>query len=179
MKTGKQSKGLIHVYIGDGKGKTSSAVGLSVRAAGRNRRVVFAQFLKSEATGELRSLETLGIRVIRSTRRLGFTFQMDEQLKAACRDEQRSLLDRVRAALADGGVDLLVLDEVIDALNTGMLDEGDLRSLVENKPGELELVLTGRCPPPWIRDAADYLSEIRKVKHPFDRGIKARIGVEK
>ncbi|MDR2110064.1 MAG: cob(I)yrinic acid a,c-diamide adenosyltransferase, partial [Spirochaetaceae bacterium] len=72
MKAGKQSTGLIHVYIGDGKGKTSSAVGLSVRAAGRDKRVVFAQFLKSEATGELRSLETLGITVIRSTLRLGF-----------------------------------------------------------------------------------------------------------
>jgi cob(I)alamin adenosyltransferase len=73
----------------------------------------------------------------------------------------------------------LVLDEVIDAVNTRMLDEGEVRSLVENKVPELELVLTGRQPPQWLLDRADYVSDIQKMKHPFDRGITARIGIEK
>ncbi|MDR2632888.1 MAG: cob(I)yrinic acid a,c-diamide adenosyltransferase [Treponema sp.] len=170
--------GLIHLYIGDGKGKTTAAVGLSVRAAGRDKQVLFAQFLKSSLTGELRSLEKLGVRVIRSTLAFGFTHQMNEETQARCRAEQGQILDRVREALY-GEADLLVLDEVLDALTTGMLDEGDLRSLVESKASELELVLTGRNPPAWLLDAADYVSEIKKRKHPYDRGVPARIGIER
>lgn len=177
--------GLIHLYIGNGKGKTTAAVGLSVRAVGRDKQVLFAQFLKSSFTGELRSLERLGVRVIRSTLALGFTHQMNEETKARCRAEQGQILGRIQEALygetRGAGTeepDLVVLDEVLDAVNTGMLDEGDLRSLVETKPSALELVLTGRNPPAWLLDAADYVSEIKKVKHPYDRGIPARIGVE-
>jgi cob(I)alamin adenosyltransferase len=171
--------GLIHLYIGDGKGKTTASLGLSLRAAGRDKTVVVAQFLKTGTTGELISLEKLGIRVIRSTVKLGFTHRMDESARNRCEEEQRRILGLVLEALAAGGVDLLVLDEVLDAVNTGMLDEGELRSLVENKAPELELVITGRQPPPWLMDRADYVSEIKKIKHPFDRGIPARIGIEK
>jgi cob(I)alamin adenosyltransferase len=171
--------GLIHVYIGDGKGKTTASLGLSLRAAGRDKTVVFAQFLKTGATGELRSLEKLGIPVIRSAVALGFTHRMDAQAKILCGEEQRRVLDRVLEVLSAGKIDLLVLDEVIDAVNAGMLDEGEFRSLVEHKPPELELVLTGRQPPEWLMDRADYVSEIKKIKHPFDRGINARIGIEK
>jgi cob(I)alamin adenosyltransferase len=171
--------GLIHVYIGNGKGKTTASLGLSLRAAGRDKTVVFAQFLKTGTTGELASLEKLGIPVIRSTVKLGFTHRMDAQAKVLCGEEQRRILDRVLEALAAGEVDLLVLDEVIDAVNAGMLDEGEFRSLVENKAPELELVLTGRQPPGWLIEKADYVSEIKKIKHPFDRGISARTGIEK
>jgi cob(I)alamin adenosyltransferase len=171
--------GLLHVYIGDGKGKTTASIGLSVRAAGRDKNVIFTQFLKSGTTGEQQALEKLGVQVIRSTIPLGFTHQMDEEEKNLCRNEQRKILGRVREALRAGKIDLVVLDEVIDALNTNMLDEDELRSFIENKPEELELALTGRCPPEWITDRADYVSEIKKVKHPFDRGIQARAGIEK
>jgi cob(I)alamin adenosyltransferase len=171
--------GLIHVYIGDGKGKTTASIGLCVRAAGRDKNVLFAQFLKSGTTGEEQSLKKLGVEVIRSTIHLGFTHQMNEEEKAACRNEQQKILGRVREAIEAGKIDLAVLDEVIDALNTNMLDEADLRSFVENKPEEVELVLTGRRPAAWILDAADYISDIKKIKHPFDRGIQARIGIEK
>ncbi|MDR3116149.1 MAG: cob(I)yrinic acid a,c-diamide adenosyltransferase [Treponema sp.] len=178
--------GLIHLYIGDGKGKTTAAVGLSVRAAGRDKQVLFAQFLKSSFTGELGSLEKLGVRVIRSTLALGFTHQMNEETRARCKAEQRQILEKIRAALYGetrepgiGEPDLVVLDEALDAVNTGMLDEGDLRSLVETKAPALELVLTGRNPPLWLLDAADYVSEIKKIKHPYDRGIPARLGIER
>jgi cob(I)alamin adenosyltransferase len=177
--------GLIHLYIGDGKGKTTAAVGLSVRAVGRDKQVLFAQFLKSSFTGELFALEKLGVRVIRSTLVLGFTHQMNEETKARCKAEQGQILGTIKETLyretrGDGieDPDLVVLDEVLDAINTGMLDEEDLRSLVETKPSALELVLTGRNPPAWLLDAADYVSEIKKVKHPYDRRIPARIGIE-
>ncbi|MDR2394792.1 MAG: cob(I)yrinic acid a,c-diamide adenosyltransferase [Treponema sp.] len=170
--------GLIHLYIGDGKGKTTAAVGLSVRAVGRDKQVLFAQFLKTSITGELGSLEKLGVMVIRSTLVLGFTHQMDKEAKGRCRAEQGQILGRIREAL-EGEADLVVLDEVLDAVNTGMLDEEDLRSFVETKPPELELVLTGRNPPAWLLDAADYVSEIKKLKHPYDRGIPARVGIER
>ncbi|MDR0589177.1 MAG: cob(I)yrinic acid a,c-diamide adenosyltransferase [Spirochaetaceae bacterium] len=170
---------LTHLYIGDGKGKTTASIGLSVRAAGRDKTVVFAQFLKTETTGELASLEKLGIRVIRSTVRLGFTHRMDESARSRCGEEQRRILGLVLEALSATTVDLVVLDEVIDALNARMLDEGEVRSLVENKGPELELVLTGRNPPQWLIEKADYVSEIKKIKHPFDRGIRVRTGVEK
>jgi cob(I)alamin adenosyltransferase len=168
--------GLLHLYIGNGKGKTTAAVGLSVRAAGRDQQVVFAQFLKSGPTGELRSLEKLGIPVIRSAIQLGFTFQMDEETKIRCRAEQAHLMEQALEQLKTGKVDLLVLDEVIDAVNTGMLDEGTFRSFVEK--ADVELALTGRDPPAWLVEKADYVSEIRKVKHPYDRGIPARKGIE-
>jgi cob(I)alamin adenosyltransferase len=169
--------GLVHVYIGDGKGKTTAAIGLSVRAAGRDMQVVVAQFLKSGASGELRSLEKLGIPVIRSELQLGFTFQMDEETRVRCRKEQEHILERVRERFKSGRVDLIVLDEVIDALHTGMLDEAEFRSFVETCGAEL--ALTGRNPPGWLIEKADYVSEVRKVKHPYDRGIHARIGIEK
>jgi cob(I)alamin adenosyltransferase len=187
--------GLVHVYIGDGKGKTTASVGLSVRAAGRDKKVVFAQFLKSGVTGELRSFETLGIPVIRSEIHLGFTHQMDEAAKAACTAEQQKVWRRVQemvqtgissaaspgtsSAASPGPVDLLVLDEVLDAINMKMLDELELRSFIENKPEDLEVVITGRNPSEWLMERADYFTEMKKIKHPYNRGIKARIGIEK
>jgi cob(I)alamin adenosyltransferase len=179
--------GLVHVYIGDGKGKTTASVGLSVRAAGRDKRVVFAQFLKSGVTGELRSLETLGIPVIRSEIPLGFTHQMDEAARAACTAEQQKVWRRVQemvqtgtsSAASPGPVDLLVLDEILDAINMKMLEELELRSFIENKPEDLEVVITGRNPSEWLMERADYFTEMKKIKHPYNRGIKARIGIEK
>jgi cob(I)alamin adenosyltransferase len=169
--------GLVHLYIGDGKGKTTAAIGLSVRAAGRGKTVVFAQFLKTENSGELASMEKLGIRVIRSTLRLGFTYQMDENTRGLCREEQgRIMAEAVKAA---EGADLLILDEVLDAVYTEMLEEGKLRSFTEHRGPVLELVITGRNPPAWLLEGADYVSEIKKIRHPYDQGIQARIGIER
>ena len=111
-------KGLIHLYIGDGKGKTTAVVGLSVRACGRNKKVVFAQFLKSGVTGELESLEKLGIKIIRSTKQFGFTHLMDEETRKACRAEHEDIINRINAELKSEDIDLLVLDEILDAVNT-------------------------------------------------------------
>jgi cob(I)alamin adenosyltransferase len=171
--------GLIHIYAGNGKGKTTAAVGLCVRAAGRGKKIIFAQFLKTQDTGELYSFEKLGITVIRSTIRLGFTNTMDDEARKLCGDEQKKIVEEIRERLSRGTVDLLVLDEVLDAVNTNMLDEAELRSLIGNKPEELEIVLTGRNPAPWLAEAADYFSDVQKVKHPYDRDVKARVGIER
>jgi cob(I)alamin adenosyltransferase len=168
---------MIHIYTGDGKGKTTAAVGLAVRAAGSGMTVVFAQFIKSMPSGELNSLEKLGVIIIRSEMRLGFTFMMDEAKKAVCRNEQRRILVAVNALKDRAG--LIVLDEALDALSAGVLDENSLRSFIKSLPADCELALTGRPVPEWLAEAADYYSLVKKVKHPFDRGINARDGIEK
>ncbi|GHV83424.1 cob(I)alamin adenosyltransferase [Spirochaetia bacterium] len=171
--------GLIHVYTGGGKGKTTAAVGLAVRASGRNKKVIFAQFLKTGKTGELEPLERLGVSVMRSTLDLGWTFKMDAPTKEKCRGEQLRILGEAETSLKNNDVFLLVLDEVLDAVQTGMLDEAVLIRLLENKPAETEVVITGRPVPVWLSEKADYVSEVKKIKHPFDKGIPARVGIEK
>lgn len=173
-------KGLVHLYCGDGKGKTTAAAGLSVRAAGAGFRVLFVQFLKGRPSGEIAVLSALpNVRVLRGKAGTAFSFQMTgEQKQAARAVHDRHLAEAVRAAGA-GECDLLVLDEAVGALNKNLLDGALLRGLVLEKPEALELVLTGRNPPDWLVEAADYVSEIRKVKHPFDRGIPAREGIER
>jgi cob(I)alamin adenosyltransferase len=182
-------KGLLHLYTGSGKGKTTAAVGLAIRAAGTGCPVVFAQFLKGEPSGELVSLEALGISAIRSQKRLGFTFSMDDEKKALCTSEQQLILAAVTEALeavekktgegeGSGPQALVVLDEVLDALDLGFLDEDELRVFVDALPTETELVLTGRQAPVWLTDRAAYHTEFRKLKHPYDQGILARKSIE-
>jgi cob(I)alamin adenosyltransferase len=169
---------MIHVYTGNGKGKTTAAAGLAVRAAGGGGRVVFAQFIKSAPSGELKPLAGMGVAVIRSDMRLGFTFNMDEAKMALCRKEQRHILDEAAVAARDTSATLVVLDEALDALAAGALDERDLRSFMRTLPEGCELVFTGRPVPDWVAEAADYYSEVKKIKHPFDKGVKARAGIE-
>jgi cob(I)alamin adenosyltransferase len=169
---------MIHVYTGDGKGKTTAAVGLAVRAAGGGGNVVFAQFIKAAPSGELKPLAEAGVTVIRSGMRLGFTFNMDDAALALCRQEQRRILDEALSAVRNRAAKLAVLDEALDALAAGVLDGEAVRSFIRTLPDGCELVLTGRPVPDWLAEAADYYSEVKKIKHPFDRGVKARAGIE-
>jgi cob(I)alamin adenosyltransferase len=176
-KNTEQNPGLIHLYIGNGKGKTTAAVGLSVRAAGRGKTAVFTQFLKTGETGELKSLEKLGVKIIRGSRNFGWIKDMSAETRSLCREEERRLLRET--AQSSSGAGIVVLDEVLDALNAGFLDGEDIRAFIEGKDGGTELVITGRNPPEWLLETADYVSEMKKIKHPYDRGIKARLGIEK
>jgi cob(I)alamin adenosyltransferase len=169
---------MIHVYTGDGKGKTTAAVGLAVRAAGGGGNVVFAQFIKTAPSGELKPLAEMGVTVIRSGVRLGFTFNMDDAKLALCRNEQLRILDEAAVAVRARTATLAVLDEALDALAAGVLDGDSLRSFIRTLPDGCELALTGRPVPDWLTEIADYYSEVKKIKHPFDRGIKARSGIE-
>lgn len=171
-------QGLIHLYCGDGKGKTTAAVGLSVRAAGAGKRVLFAQFLKDGSSSELNILRALqNVEVACCEQNFGLFRSMDEQTKAAARLTYSALLEDVMRKSADG-VDLLVLDEAVAACNHGLIEEATLIDFLRRRLETLEVVLTGRNPSQHLLDAADYVTEMRKCKHPFDRGIAARRGVE-
>lgn len=172
--------GLIHIYCGDGKGKTTAAVGLAVRCAGRGNKVLLVQFLKSRDSGELYSLAKLpDIEVMRGKESKKFTFQMNEEEKHALLIEHNKMFELVLAKIKNDGYSLLILDEVIGALNAKVFEMPKLIEFLRHKPENLEVVLTGRNPAPELLEIADYVSEMRKVKHPMDKGIMAREGIEK
>ena len=171
--------GLVHLYHGNGKGKTSAAMGLALRAAGRGRRVLVVQFLKGRPSGEVLAFEGMeAVRVLRGKGNRKFVFQMDEAERARERTTQRALFDEAVRAANSGEYGLLVLDEMVDACNSGMVDETALLAFLQDRPPELEVVMTGREPPHRLRAAADYISKIEKEKHPYDKGVLAREGVE-
>lgn len=177
-----EGKGLIHVYYGYGKGKTTCALGLAVRASGRGLKVVIVQFLKDMKTGELKQFEKMdGVTVIRGTASPVFVKDMTpEQIDETRRlhnEHLREAMDMVDA----GECDLLILDEVLDAYQHDVLDDDMFHEIVCNKPEGLELVITGHKKTEntqWVFDEADYITEMRKERHPFDKGIRARKGIE-
>ncbi len=172
-------KGLIHVYTGEGKGKTTASLGLTIRAAGCGKKVVFTQFFKGSKSGELISLEKLSnVTVLRLNAPHGFYKNMNDEEKVIVKNEHNVILSKALEIVKSGECDLLVFDEAISAYNRNMLDREKIDDLLNNKPEELELVLTGRDAPDSFLEAADYVTEMKKIKHPFDKGIPARKGVE-
>ena len=164
---------MLHLYWGNGKGKTTAAMGLALRALGHGRRVVIVQFLKDGTSGEIAPLRAAGAAVY-ACPNAKFTWLMDEADKAAAREASARALGR---ALAEP-FDLLVLDEACAALKSGILDEALLRRAVAFAKNGREVVLTGRDPAPWLQDAADYSTEMRAHRHPYADGVAARKGVE-
>lgn len=172
-------KGLIHIYCGDGKGKTTAAVGLAVRAWGRGKKVLFVQFLKSGDSGEREALRALdGLRMTECPDRIKFTFAMSPEELERCREGSAKLLKEAFRQAKEEEFDLLVLDELFCALSTGVVEKQQVLSLLKAKPQGLEVALTGRDPAPEFLEMADYVSEVCKRKHPFDRQIPARKGIE-
>ncbi|HIU64809.1 MAG TPA: cob(I)yrinic acid a,c-diamide adenosyltransferase [Candidatus Avacidaminococcus intestinavium] len=173
-------QGLIHIYCGDGKGKTTACLGLAIRCAGRNNKVLFAQFLKGRPSGELSSLALLpNIEVLRGKEILKFTFQMNDVEKQQVAEEHQKLFAQIIAKCQTEKIDLLVLDEVVGACDKGLFDEKLLIDFLRNKDKGLEVALSGRNPSQNLIDLADYVSEIKKIKHPYEKGISARDGIER
>ena len=166
--------GLVHLYWGEGKGKTTAAMGLALRALGSGSRVVIVQFLKGADSGEVGLLRRLGAEIYRGKAGQKFVFQMDEAERAAARAKQN---ENLAAALARPA-DLLVLDEACAAWQLDMVDHALLERAVRGRPAGVEVVLTGRHPAPWMLEAADYSTELRCCRHPYEKGVKARRGVE-
>ena len=164
---------MLHLYWGNGKGKTTAAMGLVLRALGHGQRVVIVQFLKDGTSGEIAPLRAAGAAVY-ACPNAKFTWLMDEAVKAAAREASARALGQ---ALAEP-FDLLVLDEACAALKSGILDEALLRRAVAFAKNGREVVLTGRDPAPWLQDAADYSTEMRAHRHPYADGVAAREGVE-
>ena len=164
---------MLHLYWGNGKGKTTAAMGLALRALGHGQRVVIVQFLKDGTSGEIAPLRAAGAAVY-ACPNAKFTWLMDEADKAAAREASARALGQ---ALAEP-FDLLVLDEARAALKSGILDENLLHRAVAFAKNGREVVLTGRDPAPWLQEAADYSTEMRANKHPYADGVAAREGVE-
>jgi len=174
------TKGLTHIYYGDGKGKTTAALGLALRASGCRKNVVIVQFLKDWKCGELSSLALVqGITVLRG-KASGSVFvrDMSDEEKAATKAIHDENLRKALDMQKGGQCDLLVLDEAIDAYRLGVLDPELFEGLLDNKPEPLELVITGHNPDAWLLERADYATEMVKRKHPYDIGVAARKGIE-
>lgn len=172
-------KGLIHIYCGDGKGKTTAAVGLAVRAAGTGKKVLFVRFLKNESSGELKILDSVPeIQVIHLEKSFGFYNTLSEKEKEEAKAFYSALWEETVRLASEGEFELLVIDEFMAAMNYGLIPDAEAVKFLKEKPEYLEVVLTGRAPDRRLVEMADYVSEVRKVKHPYDRGISARRGIE-
>lgn len=169
-----ESKGLIHIYTGDGKGKTTAALGLAMRASGQGLRVAFIQFLKGERCGEHifvskhHPFDIVQIGV-------GDSFKKSKEQLG--RESQQTMAHAEQEILS-GSYDLVVLDEVFVAISQGLITIKQVLDLLDGKPSSVELVMTGRRAPPEIVKRADLVTEMLLIKHPFTDGITARRGIE-
>ena len=170
-------KGYVQVYTGDGKGKTTAAIGLAVRAMGAGMRVLFAQFLKKGEFSEIKALRCFGEQI----RILQFGSGKFVRGRPQKQDFQRALngLREIEKEMLSGRYDLVVLDEANVAMDMGLLSLESVLRLISGRPPGVELVITGRRAPDEIRDAADLVSECRLIKHYLSYGVKARTGIER
>ena len=168
-----------HIYYGDGKGKTTAAIGLAVRAAGSKMKVLFVQFLKTEFSGERHILShTENVTLTFCPLELKFTFDMDDKEKAQAAKIFKGIFDNAVTTALTEKYDMVVLDEVFEAINAHMLSESEVYEFITHAPSSMEIVMTGHNPPQKFMDCADYITEFKKIKHPYDRGITGRIGIE-
>lgn len=194
----------IHVYCGDGKGKTTAAIGLAIRAAGAGKKVLFSQFMKGGQSSELQILkEILNIRLMRSDKEFPFYEYMSAEQKQELTDIHNGMLQKMTESLDAGSrfgsgssesnnsesnspasneavwrPDMIVMDEITYPYNWELLNRSLFQQFLTQAKGRVELVLTGRNPAEEILQAADYITEMRKLRHPYDQGIPARIGIE-
>ena len=182
----------LHIYYGDGKGKTTAAMGLALRAIGAGTRPCIVQFLKTENSSERRALELLpenSMHLVSLPASIKFVFQMDEKEKQEAASLCCRLLEEGIQLYQKEKGGLLVLDEVLDAVDTGLLPEKTLLKALlslgprragckgnENISGDV--VLTGRNPSSSLLELADYITEMKALRHPYNEGLPARLGIE-
>lgn len=173
-------KGLIHIYCGNGKGKTTAAMGLAIRAAGREKKVFLTQFLKSGKSGELVSLEKLkdNITFLPGKPVNKFVWNMNDDEKLEAKKEHTARFREIIDIIERKDYDLLILDELIATINNGFIELNEVIEFLKNKPEKLEVVMTGRDPKDELIKLANYVTEMKCIKHPFEEGIPSRIGIE-
>lgn len=174
----KLKKGLVQVYTGSGKGKTTAAFGLAMRARGQGLRVCLIQFLKNEPCGEMASLRKLGIRMIRFPCPFHLFDCLSKEDRRKLRDQVQQTFSQGRRIVREGQYDLVILDEINFVLHQRLIKTEEILRLMKAKPSQMELVLTGRHAPRRIIQKANLVTEMVEVKHPFRKGIKARKGIE-
>lgn len=167
--------GILHIYCGDGKGKTTSAIGLAIRAVGSGMKVCFVQFMKSCPTSELAVFSRIPeITVMRSEKKYGFYKDMSETQKC----ELASYHDRMLEEAFEGDFDMIILDEFNWAYHYGLMDTQKAEKLISAGLENSEIILTGREPAKVFLEKAGYISRVNCEKHPFSEGVKARKGIE-
>ncbi|RKX62773.1 MAG: cob(I)yrinic acid a,c-diamide adenosyltransferase [Thermodesulfobacteriota bacterium] len=167
----------VHVYTGKGKGKTTAALGLVLRAVGAGWRVLFAQFLKHGEFSEIKALKKLGNHVtIRQYGSGRFTKGRPSEKEM---EMARTGLSEIMQVMEEGKYDMIVLDEINVAVHFGFIPLESIISLLKKRHRDVELVLTGRWAPKEIMERADLVTEARKIKHYFSKGVRAREGIEK
>jgi len=173
-------EGLLQVYTGDGKGKTTAAFGLAFRAYGRGFKVAVVQFMKTWVTGEVQLAETLeNFHIKRIDTSPKFTWEMNEAELEELRLEIRKGFEYVRNLVKENKYDLLVLDEINHIIIKEFVSKEEIIEFIDSKPNTLEIVMTGRNAPDWLMEKADLVTEMKCIKHPFEKGIPARVGIEK
>jgi len=168
--------GLVEVYTGDGKGKTTAALGLAMRAAGHGMCTYIGQFLKGWLTGELEAARMMSPYIV--IEQLGEASSGPIRMDSHQAELVRQGLQRVRQVMASGEYDIVILEEINVALSLALVSLDEVLALLEERPPDVELVLTGRGAPQELIAQADLVTEMRVVKHPYDRGVRARPGIE-
>jgi cob(I)alamin adenosyltransferase len=173
----KLNKGYVHVYTGDGKGKTTAAIGLAIRAAGAGLKVLFVQFIKGKSYSEIVALKAFSDQISIKQYGRGRFIKGEpcrEDVEAAVRG-----LAEIKQAFSDGRYDVVVLDEANIAIQCNLFSLDKLVELIACKPSGVEMVITGRYAHPFLVDCADVVTEMKEVKHYYQKGVTARIGIEK
>lgn len=170
----------LHVYTGDGKGKTTAAMGLALRSAGHGRCVIVAQFMKKGNSGELKAFSALSnVTVMTAAPISGFTSRMSDEERDGARKEQTDFAMELTERIAQINPAMVILDELGIAICSNMVDEQTAKELLETSLSCAETAVTGRYVPDWLIDRADYVSVINARKHPYAaKGLAARKGVE-
>jgi len=176
MEAGNMDRGYIQVYTGDGKGKTTAALGLALRAAGAGLRVFIAQFVKNRACSEHEALERFSDLI--TVKQFGEGLIIGRETTRSDIDSARSALKEAEYAISSGRYRVVILDEINIALHYGLIELDDVLHILENKPGAVELVLTGRHANEKIIEMADLVTEMKSVKHYSHDGVSARRGIE-
>ena len=174
------TKGYVQVYTGNGKGKTTAALGMTVRAVGYDWNVCVVQFIKgSWKYGELDGIKRLAPNVELNVMGQGFVGIIDDDKPFEDhRTAAKEALELARAKILSGKYQLVILDELNVAVSLGLVSDEELRSLVEQKPDRLHLVITGRGASKWLIDRADLVTEMAEIKHPYQKGILAQKGID-
>lgn len=176
----KKGTGLVHIYYGNGKGKTTTGMGLITRAAGYGYKVLLYQFMKNNKTSERNILmQAPNITIEDGREQVKFSFQMTEEEKAETKKFYEEEFKRITQKAETEGYDVLFMDETIYTISAGLLDEEMVLKFLREKSENLEVILTGNTPSEKMIELADYVSEIRMVKHPYQKGQPARGGIEK
>lgn len=170
-------KGYLQVYTGNGKGKTTAALGLALRAAGAGLKVYIAQFLKQGDYSEIKALERFSDVIVLEQFGLG-QFVKGRPTQAQM-NVARDGLEKARQALSSGGYDMVILEEANVAVAIGLFSVKDLMDIIQQRPAHVELVITGRGAAPEVIEKADLVTEMKAVKHYYDQGVQARVGIEK